>query len=126
VLSSNYDLRPALCCPREGIDSFWSSYDNFLELGRVIGTPDGGKAIPAGQIGFARCITSPADERLYQKLRQHRWHEAMENVDHHGGHFDYPRTAFLEAYVLPLICPEMNAAGRQRRFTGSATQKGKD
>jgi pimeloyl-ACP methyl ester carboxylesterase len=105
-LSGNYDLRPALACAREGIDSFWSTHDSLLELaGDVIGTPDGGKVVPAGRVGFARRITCEADARLYRKLRQHRWHEGMERCDHYGGHFDYTKAAFLEEYVLPLICP---------------------
>jgi len=101
----SYDLRPALLSSRRGIDVFYSSEDRWiLGLGmKVFGTTEGACRTAAGRTGFTPVITSPADQALYAKLRQHAWHPAVEWSGNDGGHFGSSEAGFLRAYVLPLL-----------------------
>jgi pimeloyl-ACP methyl ester carboxylesterase len=108
-VSAGYDLRPALCHAREGIDVFYSPRDWwFLGVGTtLVGTADGGWHCPAGRIGFRPLEETPEDGVLYSKLRQHAWHPCVEWAGNHGGHYGGYQPDYLRAYVLPLL-----AAGR--------------
>ncbi len=100
-----YDLRPALCASRGGIDSFHSDRDRLI-LGPVVGvlgTSDRACRTAAGRHGFTPVVSSPADAALYAGLRQHPWDAAAARVGHDGGHFGSTQSGFLRAYVLPLL-----------------------
>jgi pimeloyl-ACP methyl ester carboxylesterase len=100
-----YDLRPALCTARSGIDVFHSSQDRII-LGlamHIVGTADHHCHTAAGQDGFTPIISSPTDAALYGKLRQHPWDPVVEWSGHHGGHYGSNEAGFLWAYVLPLL-----------------------
>ena len=107
-VSANYDLRPALCTARCGIDVFCSHRDR-LALGlavKLVGTADRGGREAAGQHGFMPIITCPADAALYAKLRQHPWDPEVAWTGNRGGHNGSGHASFLRAYVLPLLCSE--------------------
>jgi pimeloyl-ACP methyl ester carboxylesterase len=100
-----YDLRPALCTARSGIDVFHSSRDRVV-LGmttRIIGTADRCRGPAAGLHGFRPVITCSDDAALYSKLRQHPWHFDVAWSGNHGGHYGNHKPGFLRAYVLPLL-----------------------
>lgn len=100
-----YDLRPALRACLCGIDSYHSSRDRLV-LGMgvgIVGTGEKGCRSAAGQHGFVPAVTSPQDALLLSRLRQHPWDPVVEWTGHNGGHFGTNQTAFLRAYVLPLL-----------------------
>jgi pimeloyl-ACP methyl ester carboxylesterase len=100
-----YDLRPALCAARGGIDSFHSGEDRLI-LGLaidVVGTAEGCCWEAAGRYGFTPVIACPADAALYGRLRQHPWSPDVAWSGHAGGHYGNNRPGFLRAYVLPLL-----------------------
>jgi pimeloyl-ACP methyl ester carboxylesterase len=100
-----YDLRPALCASRSGIDAFHSERDGMV-LGLVVwvlGTADRGCRTAAGRYGFSPVIACPTDAALYEGLRQHAWGPAVAWSGHDGGHYGSIRASFLRAYVLPLL-----------------------
>ena len=101
----NYDLRPALRACRCGIDAYHSSRDRWiLGLGvRIVGTTEGSCRSAAGLHGFAPVMANSQDAALYARLRQHPWDPVVEWTGHDGGHFGGNQTAFLRAYVLPLL-----------------------
>jgi pimeloyl-ACP methyl ester carboxylesterase len=101
----NYDLRPALRTCRSGIDAYHSNRDRWiLGLGvRIVGTTEGGCRSAAGLHGFTPFIANSQDAALYTRLRQHPWDPVVEWTGHDGGHFGNNQTAFLRAYVLPLL-----------------------
>jgi pimeloyl-ACP methyl ester carboxylesterase len=103
AVSPTYDLRPALACACEGIDSFHSYHDCISVLLAAVGTADGCWRCSAGRGGFRIASTCPADTELYQKLRQCPWHRAFGEVGHHGGHFGWCGCEFVRACVLPLL-----------------------
>jgi pimeloyl-ACP methyl ester carboxylesterase len=102
---TNYDLRPALRCCREGIDNFYSSRDRwclglFLRLGVVAGS----RYTPAaGRFGFRPQIESPQDAVYYSRLHQHEWQPEWEWAGNEGGHYDCYQPEFLRLFVLPLL-----------------------
>jgi pimeloyl-ACP methyl ester carboxylesterase len=100
-----YDLRPALCTARCGIDVFYSHRDRLvLGLGmRIVGTADRQCRTAAGQRGFMPVITCPTDAALYSKLRQHPWSPDVAWTGNRGGHIGSLHACFLRAYVLPLL-----------------------
>jgi pimeloyl-ACP methyl ester carboxylesterase len=102
---ANHDLRPALRACRCGIDSYHSSGDRWvLGLGvRIVGTGEGNCRSAAGLNGFTLAPGPAGDAALYSRLRQHAWDPAVEWAGHDGGHFGTSQTAFLRAYVLPLL-----------------------
>ena len=101
----SYDLRPALCSARAGIDVFHSSEDTaILFLGmHVVGTAEGGCRSAAGVRGFNPVIACAADAALYKKLHQHPWGPDVAWSGHDGGHYGSNQPDFLRAYVLPLL-----------------------
>jgi pimeloyl-ACP methyl ester carboxylesterase len=105
-ISSEYDLRPALHCVRDGIDVFYSTRDT-LQLGlaiALVGTADGcWGCAAAGRVGFQPQIQWPEDGALYAKLRQHPWNACLAWTGNGGGHYGGYRPDFLKAYVLPLL-----------------------
>jgi pimeloyl-ACP methyl ester carboxylesterase len=108
AVATDYDLRPALCCARGGVDSFNSSEDRVY-LGvwtRLLGTTDGRRGVAAsGRVGFQPVVCSPGDAALYAKLRQHPWHPSLTWTGHHGGHYGVYSPGYLQTFVLPLLGP---------------------
>src|SRR5262249_21592140 len=102
-VSCGYDLRPALCCAREGIDVFYSGRDSVSLLLGVLGSTDGCWLSVAGYAGFRPVLCGPEDEQLYQGLRQHRWSSGLSRTGHLGGHFGCNRGDFLRDQVAPLL-----------------------
>ncbi len=105
-VSADYDLRPALCCAREGIDVFTSSRDWwYLGFGVTLtGTADGRWLTPAaGRVGFRPVVQNLGDAALYAKLQQHPWDPCVAWAGHLGGHYGSHRPEYLRAYVLPLL-----------------------
>ena len=113
AVSSRYDLRPALCTARLGIDVFTSARDwAVLGLGvGLIGTTDRHWGAAAGRVGFTPVIEAPGDAALYAKLREHPWDPCVAWTGNAGGHFGtYEEPRYLHAYVLPLLAREEPAA----------------
>jgi pimeloyl-ACP methyl ester carboxylesterase len=106
-VSADYDLRPALCCARRGIDVFTSERDLlFLGLGTsLVGTADRRWSAAAGRVGFRPVAVTPEDFALYAKLRQHPWHSCVAWTGNPGTHYGCHFPRYLRAYVLPLLCP---------------------
>jgi hypothetical protein len=105
-VATDYDLRPALRCAREGVDAFYSRRDRMV-LGvatTLFGTTDRqwGTAA-AGRVGFQPCPTATDETLLFNRLHQHPWEPAMRASDNRGGHYDSYERRFLHAYVLPLL-----------------------
>jgi pimeloyl-ACP methyl ester carboxylesterase len=101
AVSTEYDLRQALCVSRCGIDSFFSERDVIvLGLGtNVVGNADGGRSAAAGRVGFE-------DRAEYEgRLRQHAWDSSVEWTGNLGGHSDTLMRGYLRAFVLPLLTP---------------------
>jgi pimeloyl-ACP methyl ester carboxylesterase len=107
AVSADYDLRPALAGARAGVDVFCSDRDwVWLGLGvAVVGTTDRRWAAAAGRVGFRPVIRCPGDAGLYARLRQHRWDPCVAWTGNSGGHYGTYTTAYLDAYVLPLLVP---------------------
>jgi hypothetical protein len=101
-VSHGYDLRPALQAAAGGIDVFVSERDRFyLGVGTaVVGTSDGLRQAAAGRVGF-----DPPEEAFAGRLRQHPWDPSLAWTGNTGGHTGTLRTAYLKAYVLPLLSP---------------------
>jgi pimeloyl-ACP methyl ester carboxylesterase len=104
-ISTEYDMRPALRVPRDGIDVFFSGRDvGYLGLGILIfGTADRRWCPAAGRVGFQPICTCPEDTALYAKLRQHPWHPCQAWTGNFGGHYGSYRPGFLAAYILQLL-----------------------
>jgi pimeloyl-ACP methyl ester carboxylesterase len=112
AVSTDYDLRPALRCTRNGIDVFYSHRDLFtLGLGvRLVGTSNGCRGCPAaGRVGFCAQIESSEDAALYAKLRQFPWERGQRRFGNRGFHSGSHRPRFLQAFVLPLLNPSHSA-----------------
>jgi pimeloyl-ACP methyl ester carboxylesterase len=115
AVSTDYDLRPALRCARDGIDVFYSRRDALLLMVGIIGTVDRRWTAAAGRVGFRPQLGCPGDALLYAKLRQHPWAPCVAWTGHNGGHYGVYRDGYLRAYVVPLLCPARamgNASGR--------------
>jgi alpha-beta hydrolase superfamily lysophospholipase len=99
-VSVGYDLRPALAGARQGIDVFISARDRFwLGVGTaVVGTSDGRRQPAAGRVGFQ----APADP-IVGRLHQHPWDPSVAWTGNAGGHAGTLQSAYLKAYVLPLL-----------------------
>jgi pimeloyl-ACP methyl ester carboxylesterase len=113
AVSDRYDLRPALCTARQGIDVFCSERDwAVLGLGvGLIGTTDRRWSPAAGRVGFKPVIEAPGDAALYAKLREHRWEPYVGWTGNDGGHYGtYMEPRYLHAYVLPLLAGQAPAA----------------
>jgi pimeloyl-ACP methyl ester carboxylesterase len=108
-VASDYDLRPALRCARDGVEVFYSSCD-VLYLGvwtTMLGTTDRHWCCPAaGRTGFCPLVQSPDDVLLYGKLHQHAWDPCVAWSGNLGGHYGPYQAGYLRAYILPLLtCP---------------------
>jgi pimeloyl-ACP methyl ester carboxylesterase len=105
AVSSEYDIRPALCSSRQGIDVFRSYRDQvYLGLGiYIVGTTDRRWSAPAGRVGFEPILCSPCDSALYAKVRDHPWDPAQAWTGNDGGHDGSFQPGYLRAYVLPLF-----------------------
>ena len=103
AVSSDYDLRRALVTARLGVDVFASERDRFW-----FGTADGKRGGPAaGRVGFDAPALVPSEAALASRLRQHPWDPSVAWTGNLGAHSDSLRSAYLKAYVLPLlISPE--------------------
>jgi pimeloyl-ACP methyl ester carboxylesterase len=104
-VSCGYDLRPALRCAREGIDSYYSPRDVFT-LGlamALVGTADRRWEAAAGRVGFCPIVEGAQDAALYAKLRQHGWSPSVEWTGHRGLHFGGNHVDFTSYYLLPLL-----------------------
>jgi pimeloyl-ACP methyl ester carboxylesterase len=113
AVSGAYDLRPALCAARLGIDNFCSERDwAVLGLGvGLVGTTDRRWTSAAGRVGFRPVVGSPDDVALYAKLREHPWDACVTWTGNTGGHFGtYQEPRYLHAYVLPLLTREVPTA----------------
>jgi pimeloyl-ACP methyl ester carboxylesterase len=102
-VSTGYDIRPALWSAREGVDVFCSKKD-WVALGfvtRVVGTTDRVWSKAAGRHGFQP--PGGLDRLESTRLRQHFWTPELSWTGHSGGHHGMHNTAFLHAYVFPLI-----------------------
>jgi hypothetical protein len=118
AVSSGYDLRPALCTARLGIDVFCSERDwAVLGLGvGIVGTTDRQWTAAAGRFGFKPIVQSPEDGALYAKLHEHPWDACVAWTGNAGGHFDtYLQPRYLHAYVLPLLTREVPVAASPAR-----------
>jgi pimeloyl-ACP methyl ester carboxylesterase len=102
-VASRHDLRPALRASREGIDAFLSEWDVISIALFAVGTGDGFGTPVAGRSGFSPVVQSPADELLYQGLRQHWWAGPAQWQGHDGGHYGCYHPDFLRQQVLPLL-----------------------
>lgn len=105
AVSTEYDLRPALCSTRTTIDVYYSIRDRlYLGLGTALfGTSDRRwDCRPAGRIGFQSAST-PDEFCLYRKLRQFPWHPSMKETGNQGGHYGPYQKGFLQDCVLPLM-----------------------
>ena len=105
-VSTDYDLRPALRCPKDGIDVFYSHRDIFSLSFAVafVGTSDGCQGCQAaGRFGFRVQAESPEDALLYAKLRQHPWDRCQARAGNPGFHSGARRAKFLHNCVLPLL-----------------------
>jgi pimeloyl-ACP methyl ester carboxylesterase len=102
---SNYDLRLALHCARDGIDVFYSGKDRwclgmFLRLEILVGT----RYSPvAGRFGFQPVIETVEDAACYDRLHQHPWQPGQARTGNTGGHYGSYQPGFLRVYVLPLL-----------------------
>jgi hypothetical protein len=103
AVSPSYDLRPALACSCEGIDSFYSHRDGISYLLAAAGTADGAWCCSAGRGGFEMVSHCPADDVLYRKLRQHPWQRDFAGLGNHGGHFGWTSCECLRTCVEPLL-----------------------
>jgi pimeloyl-ACP methyl ester carboxylesterase len=105
AVSSEYDLRPALCNVRQGIDVFRSYRDQwYLGIGAyIVGTTDRRWEAAAGRIGFQPILCQPCDSALYQKLHDHPWDPTVAWTGNEGGHTDSYKPGYLRAYVVPLL-----------------------
>jgi len=104
-VTRNYDLRPALCHTRLGIDVFSSYADRWcLGWGMVlISTCECHCCRAAGRNGFRPFIQSAEDAACYARLRQHPWNRSLACTGHKGGHYGTYQPGFLRAFVLPLL-----------------------
>lgn len=103
-LSPEYDLLAALKRTRGGIVNFRSARD-WLYLGWGItlhGTMDGRHTEAAGMVGFVVPESGPAAV-LYENVFDIPWTEAMSQVGHNGGHFDYLKRGFILSHIAPLM-----------------------
>jgi pimeloyl-ACP methyl ester carboxylesterase len=135
AVSADYDLRPALCCAREGVDSFYSCRD-VVYLGlwvRVLGTTDGRRGEDAaGRTGFRPVVCSPGDAALYARLRQYAWNPDLAVTGNLGGHYGVYSPGYLREFVLPLFSPhaaeacpapaQLNAFRSSARLLGTAVR----
>lgn len=99
ALSPGCDLRPALRCARQGVDSFHSANDMVGRVLALVGNADGQFLISAGCAGFR----TPGADALYGHLRQRPWDPQMTRSGYFGGHFGCTRAGFLRTYVVPLL-----------------------
>lgn len=102
---TDYDLRPALRCTRDGIDAFYSRRDRWcLGLWLRLEVMVGVKYTPvAGRFGFRPVVDSPEDAACYARLRQHPWEPEWEWAGNSGGHYGCYQPEFLRLFVLPLL-----------------------
>lgn len=123
-VSADYDLRPALRCARQGVDVFHSQRDRgYLGVGvATFGTADRRwTSAAAGRVGFRLPpATCPEDTVLYARLRQHPWEASVAWTGNDGGHFGSHNTAFLRAYVVPLLLPSGRTNEADLRLGGDA------
>jgi pimeloyl-ACP methyl ester carboxylesterase len=103
AVSPSYDLRCALTCSCEGIDSFHSDRDCISFLLSAVGTADGSWTCSAGRGGFRPVFNCPEDAALYQRLRQCPWQREFGEMGHHGGHFGWCGYEFVRTCILPLL-----------------------
>jgi hypothetical protein len=102
---TNYDLRPALRCAREGIDAFYSPADRWcLGIWMRLGIVVGARYQPmAGRFGFRPIVETPEDAACYARLRQHPWQPEWEWTGNSGGHYGCYQPEFLRFFILPLL-----------------------
>ncbi len=107
-VSTNYDVRPALRCCRQGMDVFHSRLDRgYLGVAvALFGTSDGTRAPVSGRVGFRVPDNTGTDSGLYARLHQHPWEESVGWTGHSGGHFSVYQAGYLKAYVVPLMMPD--------------------
>jgi pimeloyl-ACP methyl ester carboxylesterase len=103
ALAPSCDIRAALRCARLGVDSFHSQNDTIGVVLAFMGNADGQFLVSAGSVGFSPSKNASSDDALYQKLHQHGWEWEMSKCGYYGGHFGCTHSAFLRAYVVPLL-----------------------
>lgn len=107
-VSRGCDVCPSLRASCEGIDVFCSKKD-WLTLGigaRLVGTTDRYLGRAAGRHGFrTRRLGGPCCDPCL--LRQHFWTPEMSWTGHTGGHFGVHSPTFVQAYLFPLIDPQV-------------------
>jgi hypothetical protein len=102
-VAARRDLRPALRCSREGIDSFNSEWDAICLVLSAMGTGDGAGQAVAGRTGFVPMNDNAEDRELYTNLHQHFWQGPSSWSGHDGGHFGCINREFQRNQVLPLL-----------------------
>jgi hypothetical protein len=109
AVSATYDLHPALTAVSCSLEVFYSRRDwAALGIGVVLaGTSDRLWTAAAGRVGFRPTVCCPQDQILYAKLRQHPWEPCVAWAGNAGGHYGAYQPAFLRAYVLPLLRPDV-------------------
>ncbi len=105
AVAHDYDLRPALCSVRQGIDAFISRRDigALVFATGIVGTADRQRAAAAGRVGFTPLLTRPGDELLYAKLRVHPWDPSVAWTGNRGSHYGTLEPGFMRSYILPLL-----------------------
>jgi pimeloyl-ACP methyl ester carboxylesterase len=104
-VSSDYDIRPALRCVREGVEVYYSSQD-WVYLGfctNLIGCADRHFGGASGRYGFSLLVESPRDELLLERLHQHPWQPDDRQLGNDGGHYGAYQIDYLKARVLPVL-----------------------
>jgi pimeloyl-ACP methyl ester carboxylesterase len=103
AVSPACDVKPVLRCARR-VDSFHSSGDLIGGLVlALVGNADGSFRSSAGCVGFSPERDGSSSDALYENLRQHAWDWDMNHTGYHGGHFGCTRSAFLRAFIVPLL-----------------------
>ncbi len=111
AVSANYDLRLALRNVKHSLHVYYSRHDWwYLGLAtQVVGTQDRKWVESAsGRVGFRYEPTTPEEETLTQKLKQHPWKTADGQTGNFGGHFGAYQHEFLRRNLLPLTIPLAN------------------
>jgi len=118
-LSPDFDLRPALK-HADIIHVFYSPNDDFWQgWGPIIfGTYDGAHRDAAGRTGFSLANLSPSEKA---RVIQHPYQSEWNDLENHGGHFDWMAEPFVGAVLKPLIDPPLREGSTIAADTGQSS-----
>lgn len=106
TMSAYVDVRPMLCCSRQGVDVFCSCRDRcawFVSF-TLIGAEGHLCPLIAARRGFVKQKpVTLEDHLLYRKLRQYHWDPSWSWTGHEGGHYGIYMPGFLRHVVLPML-----------------------